>query len=821
MICFHFEATSTTKKERRPMMIGGNGEKKGHETLTVTHGRKSCDFHRHYHHHYRHRCRRRTSSCERIEILQRDSGPDSATEKMCRSKSNVEICMFRRKRSKGRREPSTSSTSSEVTCSEDGGSSSESYCRYGKSARRKRDGRRSVGKEKANGKVERKSPVKKGKGKKMGPVGESVRSESGSGGSGTVGDGKKNGKKIQQKEKLSADSEQQVRVETKRNEQIPKEKLTEVENDKKNESLPPSHETRRESELPVATPTKRDSVEKIAARVEENGAPPSEKTIVTVADVHTPTTAELDAVLESAAEIVADVELAASNLVDESATTENSDENATAPVVAVTDESSKETPIIESGENVAQQEASIVNDGPPAKQSVENDKVENAVDAKESTVKFDEKSIEKSAEKSIEKSDEKSIEKSVGMGTGEATDSNAKIDDRSSKTESGDAATTTATVAANASNAEDASKSFQVLPNSGESNANATNNNQGNDDTDSNLMPPKPATETIRKTSFTVLKSDESADDILGVVDDSNQNAPVKSVKVTLPRPKSFKVLSEMDASGADILLQQSSDQEKSGNEDDDDYLNGNALANRSGKYSDSELIKFDGNANGRRKKYKKRAKSSVRQLSIGNATMAGGSNQSLNKQLSRDQDSGFEPSPRAMRTIKASTKSIYTAPLPERPRVGDVIDSRSCSSRFEQRKPGDKNAVNMSTVSQTLQRNIRRFAFRIDNGILISHFLSFSRPSFSFSFFYRQILHGTQAISTFIGIEEFTNTFEQSKRTIAGETRRRRLSQVNHGDGQRNGRRHTSIPIQRVHVQEFRNIFVRSAEKLAKIRHK
>lgn len=677
--------------------------------------------------------------------------------------------MFRRKRSKGRREPSTSSASSEVTCSDGGDSSSESYCRYSKSDRRKRDERRGVAKEKSNGKSERKSSLKKGKKSPTG--GESGRTESGSGG----GVGKKNGKKSEKnrkKEVPPTEVAQQVAAETKSNKEIPKEKLPEVQRDKKHDSLPLSQETPeapKESELVDAAPTKRDSIEKIAAGVEATEAPPNDKTIVTVADVHTPTTVELDAVLESAEKIVADVELVASNLIVESASTEKPDEKESAPTVTVSvpDESSKQTAAAQSGgENVEQQEAINANDETPSNQTADIEKVESAEATREPTVTFDEKSIEKSADAGdvdsgqLKPSDEK-----------QSADLSAEIDPTSSKPEPSDGEPAQAP---NASNTDDASKSFQVLPSGGNESASADNTNQGSEEAGGGLMPPKPATEPIRKTSFTVLKSDESMDDILGVVEDNNnQNAPVKSVKVTLPRPKSFKVLSEMDASGADILLQQSSDQEKSGNEDDDDYLNGNALADqRSGKYSDSELIKFDGNANGRRKKYKKRAKSSVRQLSIVNASTGGGSNQSLNKQQSRDQDSGFEPSPRAMRTtMKPSTKSIYTAPLPERPRVGDVIDSRSCNSRFEQRKPGDKNAVNMSTVSQTLQRNIRRLGDSLDirrryEGISISNF---SHPLISI----RQILHGTQNISASIGIEEFANTFDQSKRTVAGETRR------------------------------------------------
>lgn len=251
----------------------------------------------------------------------------------------------------------------------------------------------------------------------------------------------------------------------------------------------------------------------------------------------------------------------------------------------------------------------------------------------------------------------------------------------------------------------DTSKSFQVLPI--ENQISDKQINQEQDDTE-NLSPPKPI-EPIRKTSFTVLKSDESIDDLMAGLEQNLTNEQDNGRKEKpLSRPKSFKVLNANDASGEDIILHQSSDQETAGNENDVDYLNGVAVQ-RSGKYSDSELMKMDGQLNGRRKKYKKRAKS-VKQLTIMDGSLQ-----------SRDQDSGFEPSPRTIRSQKMSaTRTIFTASLPERPRVGDIVDGRSMSSRHEQRKPGDKNAVNMSTVSQTLQRNIRRYLH------LCQHFRSY-----------------------------------------------------------------------------------------------
>lgn len=97
--------------------------------------RKSCGCQYHYHHHYRHRCRFRSNSCERIEILQRDSGPDNS---ICRSKSNVEICLYHKKKPKNQRD--VKSTSTENSSSEEE-SASSGHCQ--RNYRRKRDNHRS------------------------------------------------------------------------------------------------------------------------------------------------------------------------------------------------------------------------------------------------------------------------------------------------------------------------------------------------------------------------------------------------------------------------------------------------------------------------------------------------------------------------------------------------------------------------------------------------------------------------------------------------------------------------------------------------------
>lgn len=70
----------------------------------------------------------------------------------------------------------------------------------------------------------------------------------------------------------------------------------------------------------------------------------------------------------------------------------------------------------------------------------------------------------------------------------------------------------------------------------------------------------------------------------------------------------------------------------------------------------------------------------------------------------SKDQDSGIEPSPRAQRSkIPGPRSSVHAG------RAFILADERPQTTRVEGRKPGDKNAVNMTTVSQSIQKNMRR----------------------------------------------------------------------------------------------------------------
>lgn len=75
-----------------------------------------------------------------------------------------------------------------------------------------------------------------------------------------------------------------------------------------------------------------------------------------------------------------------------------------------------------------------------------------------------------------------------------------------------------------------------------------------------------------------------------------------------------------------------------------------------------------------------------------------------------KDQDSGIEPSPRAQpRTKIPAPRFSNSSAVPISRRSFIIADDRPRSTRIEGRKPGDKNACNMTTVTQSIQKNIRR----------------------------------------------------------------------------------------------------------------
>lgn len=201
-------------------------------------------------------------------------------------------------------------------------------------------------------------------------------------------------------------------------------------------------------------------------------------------------------------------------------------------------------------------------------------------------------------------------------------------------------------------------------------------------------LPTIPDEDQPRKSSFTVLASDESVD----LVDDFEADSAS-----IIERRKSFKVLSSVE-------------KEKSDDEDEESYTTEDEDVdepNANGRQVAGSASATASDRSNRRKRLKKRAKLNIKQYSVDVANDI--LSKATHQQQSKDHDSGFEPSPRAMRTKIPSPRTVYTAVMPRKSTSG-VVDGRSCSSRLEGRKPGDKNSVNMTTVTQSIQRNIKRY---------------------------------------------------------------------------------------------------------------
>ncbi|XP_059610824.1 inversin-B [Phlebotomus argentipes] len=148
--------------------------------------------------------------------------------------------------------------------------------------------------------------------------------------------------------------------------------------------------------------------------------------------------------------------------------------------------------------------------------------------------------------------------------------------------------------------------------------------------------------------------------------------------KADLGRPSSFKVLDESALQTGGDRYDYTSDEEQKLPERDD-----------SGAKVD----------NGRRKKLKKRLKNSK------DSTLDKSDDESAARRQQRDQDSGFEPSPRVARTKIPTPRAA-----PRKETAFTTLDSGGGKLRPEGRKLGDQNAVNMTTVTASIQKNIRRY---------------------------------------------------------------------------------------------------------------
>lgn len=171
---------------------------------------------------------------------------------------------------------------------------------------------------------------------------------------------------------------------------------------------------------------------------------------------------------------------------------------------------------------------------------------------------------------------------------------------------------------------------------------------------------------------------------VIGADDDNSKSSDELVID---EQPQSFQILEENNKKSAVTRIESEQD-------DEDDVEEFRPSENKKSESASS------GDKHGRRKKLKKRSKN------IKNYDEKSDDDKKITQQHSKDQDSGFEPSPRAMRTKIPSPKSAHTAVFPRKPAF-TMLDDRLC--KIEGRKPGDQNAVNMTTVTQSIQKNIRR----------------------------------------------------------------------------------------------------------------
>ncbi|XP_017485923.1 PREDICTED: ankyrin repeat domain-containing protein 24, partial [Rhagoletis zephyria] len=244
------------------------------------------------------------------------------------------------------------------------------------------------------------------------------------------------------------------------------------------------------------------------------------------------------------------------------------------------------------------------------------------------------------------------------------------------------------------------------------------------------------AEEVVRKSSFQILKSDDSAcEGGSGAASGSAHHEELELSDsqvfkiVSGPQTSLGEPFADMEASSADdehkIISGDYEDEDHLDNEDDKEKprKNGVGLRNRHGvgnvdsSLPASAVLGVYDYSNGRKRRLKKRVRSGSKTRSHWKSKMDDddgdaqlpGSSYAQGGQSSKDHDSGFEPSPRAMKSKIPTPRNIYTAHVPRR-HIYATLDGRSCSSRLEGRKPGDRGACDMSAVTRSIQRNIRRY---------------------------------------------------------------------------------------------------------------
>lgn len=186
----------------------------------------------------------------------------------------------------------------------------------------------------------------------------------------------------------------------------------------------------------------------------------------------------------------------------------------------------------------------------------------------------------------------------------------------------------------------------------------------------------------------------------------TSRESQVSSRKSSIYETESYKVLSDIASApdtGSPGILKKVSKLDVGSLEDENDpsenKLVKEGFIGRVPSVSDNEIYSHS-EVNGRRKRFRKKGRTKSR-----TTIRSKSENSERGYESSGLMDSGFEPSPRAMQRRIMS------------PRLAAYYQQRNASGRFSGksdsripvRKPGDKNAVDMKSVTQRIQTNMRR----------------------------------------------------------------------------------------------------------------
>lgn len=185
----------------------------------------------------------------------------------------------------------------------------------------------------------------------------------------------------------------------------------------------------------------------------------------------------------------------------------------------------------------------------------------------------------------------------------------------------------------------------------------------------------------------------------------TSQNSQGSSRKSSIYETESYKVLSEIASGEVTTGILKKPTKTDDGSLEDEQETFTESRLTKDGSYgrvpsvSDNELYSFT-EVNGRRKRFRKKGRTKSR-ITIRSKS----ENSERGYESSGLMDSGFEPSPRALQRQINSPRLV--AYYQQRNASGRY--SGKSDSRIPIRKPGDKYAVDMKSVTQRIQTNMRR----------------------------------------------------------------------------------------------------------------